>query len=147
MHTTIKSIYKGFSRPINIPYAIAQFACGHGVEMIYRDKGADRHSPDNWVLQVGADADCARCDENREAVLRIIAFAATDEYSHTTLRDLTASKTGEWMSFCVYRIDRSSPTQCNLAMSVEATPETERALRDAGIKFVPGPSRGSMAML
>lgn len=147
MQTTIKSVYKGFSNPINIPYAVAYFACGHGVAMEYRDQRGDKHSPDNWLLQVGADADCVKCDQNRERVARIIEFCKTPEFSHVTHRDMTASKTGEWMSFCVYRIDRSSPTQCCLEMSVEANPETERALREAGIKFVPGPSRGSIAML
>lgn len=147
MQTTIKSIYKGFSNTAHWPYTIATYACGHGVEMIYRDERGDRHNPANWVLQVGAEADCERCDQNREAVEHIIAFCKTPEFSHVTLRDMTASKTGEWMTFCVYRIDRTSPTQCCLEMSVEATPETERALREAGIRFVPGPSRGSMAML
>jgi hypothetical protein len=145
MRTTIKSIYKGFNTA-HFPYTIAQFACGHSVEMQYRDSRGDRHSAENWLLQVGAEIDCASCDRNGAAVQEILAFVKTPEYSHTTLRDLTASKTGEWMSFCVYRIDRSSPTQCSLALSVEATPETERALRDAGVRFVPGPSRGAMAM-
>src|SRR5262245_38623375 len=126
MNTIIKSIYKGFSKPINIPYTIVQFACGHSVEMIYRDQRSNRHSPDNWLMQAGEEINCAKCDENSKAIQQIITFAKTPEYSHTTLRDLTASKTGEWMAFCVYRIDHSSPTQCNLAMSVEATPETEK---------------------
>lgn len=146
MKTTVKEIYKGFSNEIRTPYTIARYACGHGVAMQYRDTRGNRHSPDNWLIQAGENADCANCDRNTEAVQKIIAFARTPEYSHTTLRDMTASKTGEWMYFCAYRVDPKSPTQCCLEASVEATPETERALRDAGINFVLGPSRGSMAM-
>jgi hypothetical protein len=148
MQTTVQTIHKGFSNGvIPMPYTIARYACGHGVEMKYRDERSNCHSPENWLIQSGAVVDCFKCDQNREAVQRIIAFAQTPEYSHTTLRDLTASKTGEWMAFCTYRVDRTSPTQCRLEMSVEATPETERALVEAGIRFVPGPSRGSMARL
>ena len=146
MITNIQSIYKGFTNTMRMPYTIAKFACGHGVSMTYRDKMGDLHAPDNWLLQVGDEANCARCDENSDIVQHIIAFTKTPDYSHITLRDMTANKTGEWMSFCVYRIDRTSPTQCCLEMSVKANPVTEKALRDAGINFIPGPSRGRMAM-
>jgi hypothetical protein len=148
MQTTVTQIYKGFSNSIaRFPYAVPVYACGHGCEMQYRDQRGDRHSPDNWLIQVGAPADCDKCDQNLKAIEMVIAFTKTPEFSHITLRDMTASKTGEWMQFCAYRVDRSSPTQCNLAMGVEATPETERALREAGVGFLPGPSRGRMAMV
>lgn len=144
METTVKEIYKGFSNTARTPYTIARFACGHGVEMQYRDVRGDRHAADNWLLQPGMPAACEKCDQNAALVARIIAFAQTPEFSHLTLRDMTASQTGEWMYFCAYRIDRSSPTQCCLEMSVEKTPATEGALRVAGISFVRGPSRGAM---
>lgn len=149
MQTTVKEIYRGFSSGsfYQIPYTIARYACGHGSEMVYRDKGGNRHSPENWLVQVGESVECDKCDSNRKTVEAIIAFARTPEFSHITLRDMTASKTGDWMYFCAYRVDSTSPTQCNLAMQVEASPDTERALRAAGINFLPGPSRGRLAMV
>src|SRR5215475_7743809 len=146
MKTTIKSIYKGFTNTARMPYTIAKFECGHSVEMVYINKNANLHAPENWAMHVGAETECADCDRNFATIQKIMAFAKTPEYSHTTLRDMTASKTREWMYFCVYRRDAKSPTQCQLEMSVEQTPETERALRDAGIRFILGPSPGEMAI-
>lgn len=147
MKTTVKEIYKGFSNSaLRLPYTLVYYQCGHAVEMEFRDVCGDRHSPENWLVKEGDPADCAKCDRNSEAIKAILAFVKTPEYSHTTLRDVTASMTGKWMSFYVYQHDPSSPTQCRLALSVEARPDTEQALREAGITFVHGPSRGRLAM-
>jgi hypothetical protein len=86
-----------------------------------------------------------RYDDDQANVAAIIAFAETPEFSHLVLRDLTAGKTGEWMAYLAYRVDRASPTQCKLALSCRANATTEQALAEAGLIAHRGPTRGAIA--
>lgn len=99
---------------------------------------------------LGAEYECDTCKRKVASVLKareIVAFSRTGDYSHTTLRDLSASRTGAWMTFCCYRIAPASPTGCLLHLSCEAGPEETVILEEAGVMSIPGPSRGQMAML
>lgn len=131
MKSTVKEVVKGFSNtPLRIPYSYILLDCGHSL---------------SGELAIGESIECTRCDEQEKTVAEIIAFSKTPEFSHLVVRDLTASKTGEWMSFLAYRRDPTSPTQCHLALGVEANERTEKALHDAGLIAHLGPTRGAIA--
>jgi hypothetical protein len=110
-------------------------------------------SPD--IPQHLPNATCPWCDvEYKEcggkhsddaAIEDMIALRDSGEFSHLTLRDLTAAKTGKWMAFCCYRKDPESPTQCRLEVSCSETPHTTRRLEMLKFRAIAGPSRGQKA--
>lgn len=110
------------------PWVYTKLNCGHSLR-------GEHASP----------VECEQCAEEEAQVAAIVAFAKTPEFSHLVLRDLTAAKTGEWMAYLAYRVDRDSPTQCKLALSCKANQYTSAALSAAGLLAHRGPTRGAIA--
>jgi hypothetical protein len=117
-------------------YRLARLECGHVVDpdspLFDRVgvKSYDMRTSTYNLITIG----CEQCKKNEENITRLDEFLKTGELSHVTRRDLTASGTGAWMSFCVYRRDPSSPTGCRLEMSIECTPEVEAELRKRDLR-------------
>ena len=125
--------HEGTSWPYE-EYTIRVLECGHAAD----DSGED--APTSGLVP------CKRCGWDAAALGQILMAKADGRLSHVTLRDMTASKTGEWMSYCAYERNPESPTGVTLIATCSETKFTTEALRAAGIIAIPGPSRGRFAM-
>jgi ribosomal protein S27E len=102
---------------------------------------------DGDSAEPGTEVECTSCGDLEPHFARIREFVASGRYSHATRRSTAASRCRAWEHFMFYCVDRSSPTQCHLEFSAPACDEIEALLVELGVRALPGPSRGAMAML
>jgi len=171
MQTTIKNIRKGFSNEMRMPYAVAEYECGHGGDVPMKPTilkcdhcGAlreaywrlstnsatgwkhdgtdvhecqechqgsrysyhftpDEHNAEHWLVSVGDNVECPRCD-SRAAALEQARALDPATISHARYRDWCG--TGRHY---IYRRDPGSPSGVTLEMTVEADAAGDEVVR------------------